>query len=1293
MQQPLFRRPSIKILQKIDIFISSPSDVYEERRIAEQVIHRLNRLHSIAERYILRPLIYEESVPAIIGQKPQVVVDRYMMEAGKSDIYICLLWQRMGTPVIDEETGEQFQSGTEYEFTDAYRANQKSGKPQILLYRGMKPNSLEMDPEQSRRVQVFFKRFEGENAELKGLYKVYKNDEEFEEILFHDLDKVISRLDDPVIGSTSLRHFTRPDFLREDWGEVPYGENFYGREKELVELKQWIEDAHCRIVALLGIGGMGKTTLTATLSEQIKDKFNYIYWRSLQNAPFLENILHSCIQFLSDQQQIDLPKGIDEQISLLIEYMRKHRCLLILDNFESILQSNSRAGEYQDGYEGYSKLLRRVGEAQHRSCLLLTSREKPKEIAHLEGKTSPVRSLQISGLGQAEGREILKDKGLFGSDEVWTSLIHFYSGNPLALKLVAEPVQELFGGDVSEFLKEGAKLVENTHDLLNQQFKRLSALEREIMYWLAIEREAISLNDLGEDIFHVGSKRELLGALESLRRRSMIDSSNAGRFTLQPVIMEYVTDELVEQIYEEIKNETIGIFASHALTKAQSKEYVRDTQARFILTPITERLLSHLGKEEVEKKLKRILSIARETHSQKSSYIAGNILSLLIHLNYEIRGYDFSHLVIRQAYLQGITLYQTNFASSNFVKSVFTETFGNILSVAFSPNGELLAAGTTDGEIRVWQIATSTQILTCKGHTDWVWSVAFSPNGSTLASGSSDQTIRIWDMSTGQCTQTLQGHNNSVWSIAFSPDGDIIASSSEDLTIRIWDISTGQNIRTLQGHSDRIWSVAFSPRGNILASGSYDQTVRLWDLKTGQCLKALENTDRVQAIAFSPDRKTLASGSDEGLITIWDVDTGFIIKTLSGHTNWVGSVAFSPDGSLLASGSYDQTVRLWDVRTGQCLNTMPGHTSWVGSVTFNFDGGILASGSYDQSVRLWEVSTGRCLKTLEGYSRWVGSVALSPDGSKLISGSENYNVRIWDMNTGQSLKILQGHIGRVWSVAFGPDNNTVASASEDSTIKIWEANSGQCIKTLRGHSSWARTVAFSPNGHVLASGGYDQTVRLWDISNGHCLKILQEHTNRIWPVIFSPDGQILASGSEDQTIRLWEVSSGHCLKVLQGHSGWISYAIFSPDGQILATSSEDQTIRLWEVSSGYCLKVLQGHVSPVKSVSFSPNGDIIASGGIDQTIKIWKVNTGLCLSTLQGHSKGVWSVAFSPDGNTLISSSLDGTIKLWNIQTGNCLKTIKSDGPYDRMNIAFVTGLTDAQKTTLKALGATDDEK
>ncbi|NJR48529.1 MAG: hypothetical protein HC780_02180 [Leptolyngbyaceae cyanobacterium CSU_1_3] len=271
-------------------------------------------------------------------------------------------------------------------------------------------------------------------------------------------------------------------------------------------------------------------------------------------CPRIETILADLIQVLSHQHETQLPETIDGQLGRLMHYLRQHRCLLILDNAESILGTGEQAGHYPIGYEFYGDLFRRIGETVHQSCVVLTSREKPREVAALEG--SAVRSFKLAGFDQLEAKELLKTKALSADADSFEQLIQMYAGNPLALKIAATTIQELFDGDVWEFLKQGTAVFGDISDLLDQQFDRLSDLEKQIMYWLAIDREGASLSDLAEDLVPSVPPRYLIEALASLTRRPLVEKQGA-KFTQQPVVMEYITDRLIEQAHAEIKHASL----------------------------------------------------------------------------------------------------------------------------------------------------------------------------------------------------------------------------------------------------------------------------------------------------------------------------------------------------------------------------------------------------------------------------------------------------------------------------------------------------------------------------------------------------------------------------------------------------------------------------------------------------------------------------------------------------------------------------------------------------------------
>ncbi|MDJ0581127.1 NB-ARC domain-containing protein [Crocosphaera sp.] len=1066
-----------------------------------------------------------------------------------------------------------------------------------------------------------------------------------------------------LVFSPNIDNKQKQNLLKQDWEWATKVVNFYGRVQEKDYLKSKILTGQCNLVSIHGMGGVGKTTLAKKIADEVTDKFEYVVWKTIRHVNFIE-IIKEIIHFFQEHNLIFFKKSIDknnvrDSICLILEVLKNQRCLLIFDNLESALNQDGNIGEFSRDNEGYFDLLQVVGAVSHKSCMILTSREEPNVIKRIAlSSPSQAISFQLNGLNVNDAKNIFKQQKIIISDEnekTIEELISLYKGNPFFLYLLSDYISEFYQKDVNLFLQGRGEDIylgseaDGIQSILDWHFNRLSDDEKEIILLIAINIEPISKKEL----CYYAYKDNIYVTIESLWRRSYIKMTENQELRLSKILEIYLIKKFINIISDELLLEKLRLFKICPIMKAISNESIRICQVKQIVQPIGRKLIEKIGsREKIEEKFKKILEIVRGNNDLFTQYCAGNIINLLCFFQEDLSKYDFSHIYFSQAYLQGANLQNTNFEYSSFFNCVFTQSFGSIWTIKYSPDGTLIATGGANGEVSLWNLSGKNQRWLKQEHTEWVSSIAFSPDGKIIASASHDQTIKLWNVQTGECFNTLEGHKGWVSSIAFSPDGKIIASASHDQTLKIWDITS-------------------TSEKSLLSSVS-------------------AHTNTINSVAFHPTAPRIITCSDDDTIKIWDIQTKEIRENLSFDYKSVTSALYSPDGEFLVSCSNDGTIIISSAKTLNILKVIDAHQSSVISLDINHDSKQLASCSNDHSFKIWELATGECLLNIQGNTHRILDIAISPNGKDLVSASNDRTAKIWNLET-LKVSTLTTHQSWISSVAYSPDGKAVATASADQTIKLSDVKTSQLIKQLDQHTDIVRAVAFSPDGTKLVSGSEDNTVALWDITdivNTQLLKKFKAHENGVNSVAFSPDGKIIATTSGDYIVKLWDSVNAGLIQKIKAHNSWVGSVAFSPDGKIIATASDDRTAKIWEIETGHLLKTFSKHKQPIRSVAFSPDGRIIATASDDQTITIWEIDSGTVLKTLEGHQHWVRSIVFSDDGTKLFSGSKDETIKIWNVSDGKLLNTLKISSPYENMSITGVKGLTTIEKATLKALGA-----
>ena len=541
-------------------------------------------------------------------------------------------------------------------------------------------------------------------------------------------------------------------------------------------------------------------------------------------------------------------------------------------------------------------------------------------------------------------------------------------------------------------------------------------------------------------------------------------------------------------------------------------------------------------------------------------------------------------------------------------------------SSVFFAQGARLATSGGDSTVRIWDVATGTEILQLNG-TGRTATLAVSPDGQWIATGSAGNDAIVWSAQTGEQVAVLAGHEAAVTALGFTPDGQTLATGDDLGRCRLWNHQADSDDWTgshwLRGHSRSITALVFVQQGNRLVTASGDNTCGQWDVASGQELTELVLThpDWIADMAVSADGTRVLTSCDDGRLRLWALGDARVLSEIEATGEVVfTSVDLSPDGSrALAVTAANGTVQMWNLETGDEL-IPDGGTAWM---EFGDRAGIL----------------------------WAARFA--PQGDRVLTIGGN-DARLWDVATRESIVRFSPH-GAVAAADISPDGKLLVTGSWDQSAKIWDIATGKAVRKLDGlHQGYVNSVEFSPDGQLILTASDDGTARLWDVATGEPIKtIFRGHDSRIRQARFSSDGARVLTTASDKTARIWDRQTGESLQTLVGHEWAVLCGEFSRDGERVITGSEDNTALIWNASTGEPLLKLAGHTDSITSVAFSPDGRRAMTASQDNTAKLWDAETGKEILTLTGHHQELTSVSFSPDGNAVLTSSRDGATILW----------------------------------------------
>ena len=570
---------------------------------------------------------------------------------------------------------------------------------------------------------------------------------------------------------------------------------------------------------------------------------------------------------------------------------------------------------------------------------------------------------------------------------------------------------------------------------------------------------------------------------------------------------------------------------------------------------------------------------------------------------------------------------------------------GTLLYFAFSSDGRWLGFSTRRG-IDLYDAHTVNPALFIPTPVE-ILRLAFSPDGSLLAAADRDSRISLYETVSGSLIRQLDnGALGSPLTLTFYSGGSLLhIGTSSEISV-IWEVETGKLFH--RWYTSGNAAMAASLDGELLATSNWNGSIFLWTLQDGNSPGRLWADSEILALQFAPDRATLLAGYGDGTALIWNLDGGKVLHSLRGHSDRVTTVAVSPDSNLAATGSWDNTIRLWDMDSGRLLDTLRGHSGRIVQIAFTADGRGLASYAEDGRFQFWTIPTGIPTKFLDDFAP-PGNAIYLPDGKTLLTGAQDGWLRWWDADQGSLLAERLANPAGISALQISPDGALIATGGTDGPIRLWESASGRLIAEFNDSKVWVNNLAFSPDGHWLAAGGAEGNIRIWDMTSGRLAKTIDTGTAVILRLAFSPDSRQLAGGGLDGSVALWQVDNSQPPRTLREKGHFVSALAFSPDGTTLASGGDEKTISLWRLVGGrLTLTAEHPNAEGLAALAFTPDGQVLAASFWDHSLRFFSPTSGSLLEEVD-LPFSARQISISPDGRQVALSLEDGTVRLWAI--------------------------------------------